>query len=109
MEPTSESKSVSYLSPEKTRRQAGECLLSPPPYREETETTGVQKARTEQLNFGLTLCPVAGNWQTPPVQRLRLGLKVMLRAFGLRAVGCAPIPPDAKEDKTPRGRGPGQS
>ncbi len=43
MDATSESDSVSYLSPEKSRRQAGECLLSPPPYREETETTGGQR------------------------------------------------------------------
>ncbi|HOX60156.1 MAG TPA: hypothetical protein PLC99_25045 [Verrucomicrobiota bacterium] len=49
--------------------------------------------KPEQLSYGLTLTPVAGAWLTPPWQRLRGLLKTALRAYGLKAVGCAPIPP----------------
>ena len=31
-----------------------------------------------------------GNWRTPPVQRLTLALKVLLRGFGLRCIECRP-------------------
>ena len=46
---------------------------------------------SKALRFTPTLRPEPGNWQTPPVQRLRLALKVLLRGFGLRAVRCSPI------------------
>ena len=43
------------------------------------------------FEFELRLRPVPGNWSTPAVQRLRIALKVLLRAFGLRAVECRPV------------------
>ena len=48
---------------------------------------------TRKTWFALTLRPEPGNWQTPPVQRLRIALKVLLRAFGLRAVSVTPQEP----------------
>jgi hypothetical protein len=46
---------------------------------------------TSSHRFTLTLRPEPRNWQTPPVQRLRLALKILLRGFGLRAVACRPL------------------
>jgi hypothetical protein len=43
--------------------------------------------------YRLELEPTPGNWQTPPVQRLRFALKVLLRAFGLRCIQCRPAAP----------------
>lgn len=53
----------------------------------------VNSSKPEQLQYAMTLCPVAGNWQTPPWQRLRGLLKTALRGYGLRAVACRPISP----------------
>jgi hypothetical protein len=44
----------------------------------------------KQPVYHLTLTPQAGHWQAPPVQRLRLALKVLLRGFGLRCTECRP-------------------
>lgn len=44
----------------------------------------------ESRTFTLELIPLSGRWHTPPEQRLRLALKTLLRAFGLRAVVVRP-------------------
>ena len=50
----------------------------------------------------LHLRPAPGNWRTPPLQRLRAALKVLLRGFGLRAITCRPAEPaDETKDKEP--------
>jgi hypothetical protein len=38
--------------------------------------------------FVLVLRPEPGNWAAPPFQRLRLALKCLLRAYGLRCTDC---------------------
>ena len=43
---------------------------------------------TTAPSFILSLRPEPGNWRTPPVQRLRLALKVLLRGYGLRCIRC---------------------
>lgn len=53
----------------------------------------------------LILRPLPGNWRTPPVQRLRIALKVLLRGFGLRCVRCQPLPL-AEEPAQPLKTGP---
>jgi hypothetical protein len=45
-------------------------------------------------DFVVRLRPLPGNWRTEPAQRLRIALKVLLRAFGLRAVECRPVLPE---------------
>jgi len=45
-----------------------------------------------EFEFSLVLRPCAGNWRTSPEQRLRIALKVLLRAFGLRCTTCRPVP-----------------
>lgn len=58
----------------------------------------LKKPKPEQLQYAMTLCPVAGAWQTPPWQRLRGLLKAALRGYGLRVVAVKPLPPqDTKE------------
>ena len=52
-------------------------------------------------DFALVLRPVPGNWHTPPVQRLRLALKVLLRGFGLRAIACRAQPHQQREADGP--------
>jgi hypothetical protein len=42
-------------------------------------------------DFLLRLRPLTSGWQTSPTQRLRLALKVLLRAFGLRCISAKPI------------------
>jgi hypothetical protein len=42
-------------------------------------------------DFILRLRPLTSGWQTTPTQRLRLALKVLLRAFGLRCVDAKPV------------------
>ena len=46
-----------------------------------------------KLTFTLELEPLPTGWRTPPEQRLRLALKVLLRAFGLRCTVVKAVPP----------------
>ena len=56
--------------------------------------TAKQTPQTPQHpRLTLTLPPEPGNRQTPPVQRLRVALKVLLRGYGLRCTRCQPTPP----------------
>jgi hypothetical protein len=45
--------------------------------------------------FILTLRPAAGNWQTPPIVRLRALLKRLKRTHGFECVYIRETPPDA--------------
>jgi hypothetical protein len=51
-------------------------------------------------HYTLTLRAEPGHWQAPPEQRLRLALKSLLRAYGLRCTDCRPAgtqnPPTAQ-------------
>jgi hypothetical protein len=62
-------------------------------------------ARQKHTTYIVTLTPASGNWLSPPTQRLRLALKVLLRGFGLRAINVTPMvtepKPDAKETAKP--------
>jgi hypothetical protein len=103
MDSTSESELVSAFSPETNRRQAGDVSPVSAPYkggdRDNRRAKGTGKARVE---YFIALPPLAGNWQAPPVQRLRLALKVLLRGFGLRCIRCQPAPaPGAPRQRTP--------
>jgi hypothetical protein len=94
MDSTSESEFVSAVSPETTLRQAGDVSPVSAPYKggdrdnRRAERTG--KARVE---YSIALRAETGNWQTPPVLRLKALLKAALRRYGLRCVSCRPTAP----------------
>ena len=50
-----------------------------------------------KITFALELEPLPTGWRTPPEQRLRLALKVLLRAFGLRCTVVKVVPPPEPE------------
>ncbi len=48
----------------------------------------------DRCDYVVRLRPITTGWRIAPTQRLRLALKVLLRAFGLRAVAlrCVAAP-----------------
>lgn len=55
---------------------------------------------TSPDRFALELRAVPGNWQTPPVLRLRAALKRLLRNYGLRCTSCRPVTPPTDNAST---------
>jgi hypothetical protein len=61
--------------------------------------TAKQTPQTPQVEcYTLTLRPLPG-WPLPPLQRLRAGIKRLLRNHGLRCTRCQPTPPHEAERK----------
>jgi hypothetical protein len=55
-----------------------------------------RKNPESQQEFELKLRALSGvGWSTSPTQRLRLGLKRLLRDFGLRCTECRPWTPNS--------------
>ena len=50
-----------------------------------------QAMSANRTSYQLTLRPEPGNWLVSPEQRLRAGLKRLLRNHGLRCLSCKPI------------------
>ena len=47
--------------------------------------------KPEPQTVRLIIRPEPGNYQSPPIKRLALLLKTMLRGFGWRCVECSPV------------------
>jgi hypothetical protein len=66
--------------------------------------TDCQSILTPRTVVLLTLTPAPGNYQAPPIVRLKRLLKTMLRAYGWRCTRCQPVAPAEKEQPTLAGR-----
>jgi hypothetical protein len=64
------------------------------------ETAGRDMAREEDdsMKVSLTLRSEPGNWQSPPVKRLAILLKAMLRGYGWRCESAVELPEEGNGD-----------